>query len=404
MPNNNSIITFKKNFIEYCLWAGMPIILIFAALNYLSGNMNGCIADILLFVSLFALYYILVTVKNYIHVYRFAVTILLVHFIFHVYTGESSGASAMMSFVFPLISLILLGTREGMSWTAMYFIICLIIFIFPHNFGAYVYHKDFIIYFLASFLLASVFSYGIEKTHQAYHERLESELTERQKLYDNTLNLLEAKEALIKELYLKETLIKETHHRVSNNLSIIQTLMTLESSKSNNTTIKNIFNENASRVLTMSRIHEMLYESSDLSSIDFADYLRSLVNNIYDNYCINKHITIKVDIQKVSINVKTIIPCGLIVNELMTNAFKYAFPEGQKGEVFVGVQSNEDNLISLVVRDNGVGLPENFDLEKTESLGLTIVNSLVGQINGNLEIVNKNGAEFNITFTERNIA
>jgi len=196
----------------------------------------------------------------------------------------------------------------------------------------------------------------------------------------------------------KEMLIKEVHHRVKNNLAVIQSLLNLQSSRTSDLMAKGFLDESQSRVMAMSMIHERLYKSSDLSTLDFADYMSSLVNQLYENYCTNKEaITITIDILPISIDVDTIIPCGLITNELVTNIFKYAFPQGRKGDVFVGVECDEMNRMSLVIRDNGVGLPEGFNIHSSDSFGMKIVNSLSRQIGADLRIrSDEGGTEFRL--------
>ncbi|MFA4923153.1 MAG: histidine kinase dimerization/phosphoacceptor domain -containing protein, partial [Ignavibacteriaceae bacterium] len=159
------------------------------------------------------------------------------------------------------------------------------------------------------------------------------------------------------------------------------------------------FTDSQNRVKSMAIIHEKLYQTRDFANIDIKDYVDNLTFSLFRAYNINsKLIDVDVDISNISLDVDTAIPCGLIINELVSNSLKYAFTDGRKGEMTIKLIQTEDNRLQLIVSDNGVGLPKDLDFRKTQSLGLTLVNILAKQLNGDVEMVNDNGATFIITF------
>lgn len=203
----------------------------------------------------------------------------------------------------------------------------------------------------------------------------------------------------------KETLLKEVHHRVKNNLQLVQSLLSIQSSYITDKYSNEKFQESIERVRSMALIHEKLYINPDLSKIDFSDYLDSLVNHLFVSYNINPdRIKVVFDIEKTFrfMDINQAIPCGLIVNELLTNSFKYAFPKNKKGEIKLMYTSEKSgkgkfkNLIS--VSDNGIGLPKDFDQKASLSLGMQLVTTLVEQIDGKLTIGKNQGAEFRVSF------
>ena len=198
----------------------------------------------------------------------------------------------------------------------------------------------------------------------------------------------------------KEVLLKEVHHRVKNNMQIISSLLNLQIQYVDDKEAVNVLMESQNRVKSMAMIHEKLYLSKDLTQINFVDYIESLVSNLFYSYNINNtHIKPLLEIDQISLNMETAIPCGLIISELVSNSLKYAFPNEKQGEINVSLKS-EDNYYKLTVSDNGIGLPEELDLDNAKTLGLKLVHILTGQIDGEITINKKYGTEFNITFKE----
>jgi PAS domain S-box-containing protein len=215
-------------------------------------------------------------------------------------------------------------------------------------------------------------------------------------------DITEHKQAEMKisqSLVEKEALLKEIHHRVKNNMQVISSLLSLQSGYITDPQALGIFEECKQRVQTMALIHEKLYRTQNLSKIDFAEYINDLATSIFATYSVNTEaVILKIDADHAFLKIHSAIPCSLIINELVTNSIKYAFPNGEKGEIRIGfhIESNDRHI--LTVGDNGVGLPANFDIENAETLGLRLVNILVNQLEGDLEMSNKNGTEFKIGF------
>ena len=199
----------------------------------------------------------------------------------------------------------------------------------------------------------------------------------------------------------KEVLLQEIHHRVKNNMQIISSLLNLQTMYVDGDEIAlDVLKESQNRVTSMSMIHEKLYQSSDFMHVDIGEYIEKLVTDLLYSYAIPKGQIVPVmDYDNIELNIETSIPCGLIISELVSNSLKYAFPEGKTGEITVSLHDSEDGYI-LVVSDNGVGLPENLEFTRTDSLGLELVNNLVDQIDGTIELDKRNGTKFVIKFNE----
>lgn len=211
----------------------------------------------------------------------------------------------------------------------------------------------------------------------------------------------EKAEQQIKEsLEEKETLLKEIHHRVKNNLIIISSLLNLQADYVTDKASYEMFMESKNRARSMALIHERLYQSTDLREINFGEYIKTLSMDLYKAYVTDSElIKLNLDLESVPVDINTAIPCGLIINELVVNSLKHAFPQDKKGELNIKFRLKDGNLI-LKICDNGIGFPKDIDFKNTESLGLNLVNMLVGQIDGKIEMIVNNGTEFKITFPE----
>ncbi len=206
-----------------------------------------------------------------------------------------------------------------------------------------------------------------------------------------------AQEQILRSLAEKEVLLKEIHHRVKNNMQVIYSLLNLQANTIDDSKVRVMFEESRNRVSSMALMHEKLYQSEDLAQIDFKEYLQSLVQGIADTY--KRHdVHLSVEMEHIALDVNVGIPCGLIVNELVTNSLKHAFPEGKKGTIRVGINKNSEGNYVLTVEDNGIGFPAEKDFRNTSSLGLRLVNVLTGQIRGTIELSRSEGTRFSITF------
>ncbi len=200
----------------------------------------------------------------------------------------------------------------------------------------------------------------------------------------------------------KEVLLKEVHHRVKNNLQIISTLLDLQSETMHDERLLGVFRESQDRIQTMALVHEKLYKSKDLASIDFTSYIEDLLSFLFSSYEGGTgRISLLVDVGKVALDIDWAIPCGLIINELVSNALKYAFPDDRRGEIAICFVVDEDDWITLKVSDNGIGFPPALDPWQTETLGLQLVRLLVQQLQGEISLAQQGGTIFTIRFWGR---
>ena len=213
-------------------------------------------------------------------------------------------------------------------------------------------------------------------------------------------------------------MLREIHHRVKNNLQIISSLLSLQTGYTKDDETLNVLEESQNRVKSMAIVHEKLYSSENLVKIDFKDYIKDLTDSLFLTYKTKPDkVKLNKNIENIFFNINTAIPCGLIINELVTNSLKHAFPvasgHGPANHRFTGpYTAGHDsskiqielhqlkNSLVLIVSDNGVGLPENIDFKNTESLGLRLVNNLVKQLDGTIELDRSEGTKFKIIFKE----
>lgn len=202
----------------------------------------------------------------------------------------------------------------------------------------------------------------------------------------------------------KEMLMKEIHHRVKNNLMVISSLLSLQSRYIKDEESKEIFKESQNRAQSMALIHERLYRSTDMKSIDFADYIRSLTRDLFNTYSTQEdRIDLKMDVEDVEVDIDNAVPLGLIINEIVTNSLKYAFPDETAGTISISFHKQKDQYL-LEVSDDGIGIPEEFEVEKSDSLGMMLINSLTYQIGGELEMERSPGTTFRIKFKDPEFA
>lgn len=200
----------------------------------------------------------------------------------------------------------------------------------------------------------------------------------------------------------KEVLLKEVHHRVKNNMQVISSILNLQSSYISDENALGILRESQDRIKSMSFVHESLYQSNTLSEVNFAEYIQNIARNLYHSYGRPQGgISLDFDLQEIYLNLDTSIPCGLIINEVVSNSLKYAFEGREKGVIRIELGKLSDGKLKLIVSDDGIGLPSGFDIENAESLGLQLVTTLVTQVSGELAIDVSNGTKFNIVFKEQ---
>jgi PAS domain S-box-containing protein len=215
-----------------------------------------------------------------------------------------------------------------------------------------------------------------------------TDISERKKTEEQTLASLHEKEALLKEI----------HHRVKNNLQIVSSLLNLQADELNDPNLTRAFTETRHRVRSMALLHETLYQSENLARIDLPCYLASLCQQLFRSYGTDtEHVALQLEVREKHLDLDRAIPCGLIINELVSNALKYAFPGQRRGTIRVEV-SRDDSSYHVVVGDDGVGLPGALDWRKASTLGLRLVRDLAQQLNGAIELEPAAGAVFRMRF------
>lgn len=203
---------------------------------------------------------------------------------------------------------------------------------------------------------------------------------------------------IMQSLKEKEVLLKEVHHRVKNNMQVISSILNLQSSYVKDEYALNLLKECQNRIKTMAFIHESLYQTKNFESVNFSEYVTVLTKNLVHSYSLNSQkIKLILTLDNLFLNLDTSIPCGLIINEIVSNSLKYAFSDNRDGIIFVNLKTN-NNKVSIEVGDNGVGIPETLDIKSTQTLGLQLVDTLIEQIGGTLKLDKTKGTKFIIEF------
>lgn len=209
-----------------------------------------------------------------------------------------------------------------------------------------------------------------------------------------------SEEALKHSLNEKEILLKEIHHRVKNNLQIVTSLLKLQSSYVSDENVKQLFKESQNRVQSMSLIHQKLYQTKDISHIAFKEYIETVVSHLQHSYgVLEDKVRIEIEVKDLLMSIDNAIPTGLIINELISNSLKYAFPGNRTGKISINAAYDTINKeYWMVIRDNGIGIKKNFNINQSDSFGLKLVTTLVEQMGGSIELVSSGGCEYRITF------
>jgi len=211
--------------------------------------------------------------------------------------------------------------------------------------------------------------------------------------------ILQQMERLKASLAEKETLLKEIHHRVKNNLQIICSLISLQASKIGDQAQQSLFQDTCDRIRSMALVHEKLYQSKDLGRVELAEYTSQLMNDILrSNGTVAEKVQLRLELEPVLLPVDVAIPCGLILNELTTNALKHAFHDRPSGEISVQLRATPEEIVQVDFRDNGTGFPHHVDWRSPNTLGLQLVHMLTDQLHGKMDIQNGQGANYRLTF------
>ena len=235
-----------------------------------------------------------------------------------------------------------------------------------------------------------------EEELKTLNESLEHRVTER------TEELEKKQTQVTTALREKEVLLQEVYHRTKNNMQVITSLLNIQSKNIKDEQMIRIFKETHNRIKSMSLVHSKLYQSKDLSSINIKNYVEELTHSLFRAYHINpNNISLNLLADDIQITIDTAIPCGLVINEIITNSLKYAFPDGRDGEIKIDIHSTDEGGIELKIADNGIGIPKDLDIKNLKSLGLRIIFDLIGyQLKGQVDLNTENGVEYLVRFKE----
>jgi two-component sensor histidine kinase len=200
-------------------------------------------------------------------------------------------------------------------------------------------------------------------------------------------------------LQQRETMLREIHHRVKNNMQVMSSLLSLQSRAASNPAVSRMLEENQNRIQSMALLHEILYQSEDLAMVDFSKYVRRMVEHLFRSYGVdNRQIRLRAELESVGIELDDALPCALLISEVISNSLKHGFPERRSGEVRILLRSQSETAVSLAMSDNGVGLPRGLDWTTSRSLGLRLVRALAEQLHGSLDIRSQGGTEVQLVF------
>jgi len=226
----------------------------------------------------------------------------------------------------------------------------------------------------------------------------------RARLKQKANRMLEAKnEEIAKQNREKEILLKEIHHRVKNNLQVISSLLSMQTRSLTDSKVVDAMKESQSRVKTMALIHEKLYQYDDLSRVNMKEYMNQLSDFLSQTYRTEKDIQVVIEVEDINLDIDTAVPLGLITNELLSNAMKYAFQDMEQGKIKIVLSKQKSNGYQLIVSDTGKGMAEDLDVKKSTSLGLRLVHTLTRQIHGDLSVRSRPGTTFSIEFKEESV-
>lgn len=238
----------------------------------------------------------------------------------------------------------------------------------------------------------------LERTKRAALNILDDLALEKERLEESQRSVLRSERALRESLHEKEVLLREVHHRVKNNLQVIASLLSLQGRYLGDEASRAMLEESQGRIHSIALVHEALYQSGDVARICLGAYLRTLTQHLLDSWGgVSGRVTVQVDVSPLDVPIDAAMPCGLIVNELVTNAFKHAFPGDRAGVVRVSVQPLPPDRTVLAVADDGAGLPETVQLDRSGGLGLELVATLARQLRGTVRVARRAGTTVEVT-------
>jgi two-component sensor histidine kinase len=240
---------------------------------------------------------------------------------------------------------------------------------------------------------------NLENTQRAVLNILDDLAVEKGRLESTQQAVARSEQALRASLKEKEVLLKEIHHRVKNNLQVISSLLNLQARYLKDKAAREIFTDSQNRVLSIALVHEKLYQSANLSHVNFSDYVSALLDNLFHTYDASQRgIRRSLEVGQIDLPIDVAIPCGLIVNELAINSLKHAFPQQRNGQVRVVLEEPSPGKLRLVVADDGVGMPAHIDPRNTPSLGLDLVFTFADQLDAEVEVTRDGGTAFRFDF------
>ncbi len=205
---------------------------------------------------------------------------------------------------------------------------------------------------------------------------------------------------IVKSLREKEILLKEIHHRVKNNMQVISSLLFMQARGLQDPQMIEILNESQNRIRSLALIHEKLYQSDNLDQIDYGTYIKKIIDYLFQSYKVSKtDVSVELNISSIFLDIDKAVPCSLLINEMLSNSLKHAFPNNQKGIITIDMYADEESY-HLKFTDNGIGLPDDQYLEKMNSLGFQLIKGLAGQLGGTLEIIRDQGTIYLLTFSK----
>jgi PAS domain S-box-containing protein len=208
----------------------------------------------------------------------------------------------------------------------------------------------------------------------------------------------ELEEKVARSLREKELLIKEIHHRVKNNLQVISSLLFLQARAIPDERVRDLLRESQNRVKSIALVHEKLYQSDTLDEIDYADYMRKIVPYLFETFQVDeRQIQLRLHVGEISLPIDKAVPCSLIINEMISNSLKHAFPGGRKGTITIDL-AREGEMVTLVYHDDGIGIPTHITFERTETLGMQLIAGYVNQLNGTITLLRNEGTTYTATF------
>lgn len=203
-------------------------------------------------------------------------------------------------------------------------------------------------------------------------------------------------------LQQRDTMLREIHHRVKNNMQIMSSLLSLQARSASNPESARMLEENQNRIRSMALLHEILYQSPDLASLDFSKYLLQMVGHLFRSYGLsNRQIRLHTELEPAGLELDDALPCGLLISEVISNSLKHAFPDGREGEIRIALQRASETSVQIVLADDGVGLPDGLDWTTSRSLGLRLVRALAEQLHARLDIRSEGGTRVELVFTPK---